>query len=331
MSGGLIAYKFGKRLGDGSFQTAYHLNQPPRVLRTAVSSLRAAHETGESLVPNYLISMLQNISAAKRAMWKCPGQDHDVCFPTTYPHQGGQTCAGCNTAKGIWRKPRGDTDSVTHYGTIATGTEVVKYAPTRDEIKDKHHAICLEMELTHMTVKEYLMCLSPDSVFHPVANSIISETMLATVCMRYLSEVDENGTQAHIHATLPLASYACKFWARHAYQTDHLPQVTNLSLNFLSNDRTRRIWSLLYNPDYPWEDRPEPYAMAPLLYYASLYGLVHTIKTMLDTGAEPSGSGGRFHNALQTTCLVGFEPIVELLLSYGAEVNAIGGLHNDAL
>lgn len=75
MSGGLIAYNFGRRLGDGSFQTAYHLNQPPRVLRTAVSSLRAAHETGESLIPNYLISMLQHISAAKRAGWKHPGQD----------------------------------------------------------------------------------------------------------------------------------------------------------------------------------------------------------------------------------------------------------------
>ena len=79
-------------------------------------------------------------------MWKYPGQDHDVCFSTTCPYQGGQTCAGCNTAKGTWRKPRDDTDPVIHYGTIATGTEAVKHAPTRDEIKDKHHTICLEME-----------------------------------------------------------------------------------------------------------------------------------------------------------------------------------------
>lgn len=187
------------------------------------------------------------------------------------------------------------------------------------------------IELTHMTVKEYLISLSLDSAFYPVADSITSEMTLATVCISYLSAVDENGTQEDIHAALPLASYACNFWARHAYQADQLPEVSDMSLKFLSHDRTRRIWSLLYNPDFPWESRPEPYAMAPPLYYASLYGLTHTVKKMLDTGAEPSASGGRFHTALQAACLVGFEPVVELLLDYGAEVNAIGGLYNDAL
>lgn len=46
----------------------------------------------------------------------------------------------------VEREERLDENPVIHYGTIASGSAVIKDALTRDEIRDKHGAICLEME-----------------------------------------------------------------------------------------------------------------------------------------------------------------------------------------
>lgn len=77
-----------------------------------------------------------------------PGQSADQLFRADYRHISGRSCTKCDPAERIDRHPknRPDTDPVIHYGVIATGSEVVKYAPTRDEIRQKHRAICLEME-----------------------------------------------------------------------------------------------------------------------------------------------------------------------------------------
>lgn len=147
-TGGFVAYNFGKKLADGSFEVAYHLNQPPRALRIALSSLEAEHELRDNHILDYIEEMTRKLSPRIRGNWTHPGPDNDVLFPANYLHQAGKTCKSCDHHQAVRRSPliRSDTTPVIHYGVIATGSEVVKHAPTRDLIRSRHNAICLEME-----------------------------------------------------------------------------------------------------------------------------------------------------------------------------------------
>lgn len=147
-TGGLVAYNFGKKLPDGSFEVAYHLNQPPRALRVALSTMEADHELRENRITEYMKQMVEKLPLGTREKWLHPGQAKDILFPANYVHQGGRSCKNCDRQKAIRRIPilRSSTTPTIHYGVIATGSEVVKHAPTRDLIGATHNAIALEME-----------------------------------------------------------------------------------------------------------------------------------------------------------------------------------------
>lgn len=101
----------------------------------------------------------------------------------------------------------------------------------------------------------------------------------------------------------------------------------------MTQDKTRRIWSLFYSPDRPWlESTPESYTLGSPIYYATLAGLTSTVATLLEHGAELSSPVGDYHNALQAASIGGHEDIVRLLLNHsGIKVNAMGGLLGNAL
>ena len=147
-SGGVVLYDFGKRLGDGSFKSMYALDRPPRPLRAALSQLEAEHQMHENRIPQYINQMLEKYPYMRRKGFAYPGQSADQLFQADYRHVPGRSCAKCDLAERIDRRPenRSDIDPVIHYGVIATGSSVVKHAPTREEIRQRHRAICLEME-----------------------------------------------------------------------------------------------------------------------------------------------------------------------------------------
>lgn len=147
-NGGVVAYDFGKKLADGSFKSIYALDRPPKPLRTAITKLEAEHRTRENRISHYINRMLGKYPYMRKMGYIYPGQSADQLFRADYRHVSGRSCAKCDSAERIDREPeeRVDTDSVIHYGVIATGSAVVKHAPTREEIHHKHKAICLEME-----------------------------------------------------------------------------------------------------------------------------------------------------------------------------------------
>jgi nucleoside phosphorylase len=147
-NGGVVAYDFGKKLADGSFKSMYALDRPPRPLRAAIAKLEAEHETRENRISQYINRMLEKYPHMRKKGYTYPGQSADRLFRADYPHVSGRSCAKCDPAERIDREPeeRADTDAVIHYGVIATSNAVVKHAPTREEIRQKHRAICLEME-----------------------------------------------------------------------------------------------------------------------------------------------------------------------------------------
>ncbi|KAF3172445.1 hypothetical protein TWF751_005714 [Orbilia oligospora] len=146
-SGGVIQYDFGRTLAEGRFQRVGCLNKPPQVLLTAVSELEAHHLTGQSQVPTYLLNLHKKCPKSSR--FKYCGQDSDHLYEATYDHIGKDTCENCDKTKLVAsRGARSSTDPQIHYGSIASGNQVMKHAATRDKLSGSENpaVLCFEME-----------------------------------------------------------------------------------------------------------------------------------------------------------------------------------------
>lgn len=146
-NGGVVVYDFGKKLGDGTFQSISILNQSPPSLLSALASIKAKHFLQESKMLSYLEDMLVKFPRLRRAGFAYPGKSHDRFFQPSYIHpKEAASCSECDASQEVYRLERLDDEPVIHYGTIASGNVVVKDASMRLQIQEKHSAICLEME-----------------------------------------------------------------------------------------------------------------------------------------------------------------------------------------
>lgn len=139
--GGVVQYDFGKTgTGGNTIRTGW-LNAPPPVLLSAVVEQRARHMRQESVMETYLLPFkrLQNFNREVAGA--------DVLFEATYDHVGKSTCEICSDEKQVRRAERKNTGAQLHYGTIASGNQVMKDGVTRDKIsKELGGVMCFEME-----------------------------------------------------------------------------------------------------------------------------------------------------------------------------------------
>ncbi|KAL3440873.1 nucleoside phosphorylase [Aspergillus insuetus] len=146
-TGGIVGYDFGKRMGDGSFKETYALNRPPRILSSAASKLLAELQMKKRLLSAPLEKMFNDYPHFRDDGYGRPSPTTDRLFERDYQHiSGGKACSKCEKTKEIDREKRVESAPRVHHGVIASGSQVVKHAPTRDDIRCKHRAICLEME-----------------------------------------------------------------------------------------------------------------------------------------------------------------------------------------
>ncbi|QKX58173.1 uncharacterized protein TRUGW13939_05294 [Talaromyces rugulosus] len=75
------------------------------------------------------------------------GQERDILFESEYEHlQGQATCDNCDQHR-VRKSPlRASLDPTIHYGTIASGNQVIKHAHTRDKFAGELGNLCFEME-----------------------------------------------------------------------------------------------------------------------------------------------------------------------------------------
>lgn len=159
-SSSVIQYDFGKSTPGGHFQHIGILNQPPTVLLTAVSHLKARQlregTNGISIIVEDTLCRYQPMVAG----FSRP-QTEDRLFQTTYDHAQNEknenTCDNCDQKQEIARSPRLSKEPHVHYGTIASGNQVIKDGQTRDRIAQKHHCLCFEMEAAG--IMNHLPCL----------------------------------------------------------------------------------------------------------------------------------------------------------------------------
>jgi nucleoside phosphorylase len=138
---GVVQYDMGKTTPSG-FERTGSLNAPPQILLAAVARVRANQLRGRSKLSEH-VAKLEGIAKFRRSK-----AGPDVLFEAAYNHEGGQTCDGCNLSRQDARQARDSGEEiVVHYGTIASGNQVMRSAAERDRVSaGLGGVLCFEME-----------------------------------------------------------------------------------------------------------------------------------------------------------------------------------------
>ena len=139
--GGVVQYDMGKLTTSG-FKRTGSLNSPPQILLAAVGKVQANEVRGKSTLSEH-VSKLQRIAKFQRSR-----AEPDILFEAAYEHEGGPTCDRCSANNQEIRQVRESGEEVAlHYGTIASGNQVMRSAAERDKVSaELGGMLCFEME-----------------------------------------------------------------------------------------------------------------------------------------------------------------------------------------
>ncbi|CAI7644574.1 unnamed protein product [Penicillium viridicatum] len=148
--GGLLQYDFGKVLQGQEFHQTGFLNQPPPILRAAVSGLQAQYEEEGHLLKESIQTVLDGNKRLKRK-YAQPPSEGDRLYESQFIHvpDSQASCAElCDDSKLILRPERteDEDDPAIHYGLIASANRVIKNALFRDKLAVEQDVLCFEME-----------------------------------------------------------------------------------------------------------------------------------------------------------------------------------------
>jgi len=138
--GGVVQYDCGKTTPSG-IERIGTLNTPPTILLNAVSKIQANHLIGRSRLSKYISSLTD------LPVFACDNAGSDILFEASYDHMGGATCDSCSKDRVIERHLRRSQEIVVHYGTIASGNQVMRDGATRNRVSAEFGGVlCFEME-----------------------------------------------------------------------------------------------------------------------------------------------------------------------------------------
>jgi nucleoside phosphorylase len=127
----VVQYNVGKLTPSGFERTGLP-NSLLQILLAAVGKVQANEVRGRSMLSEHA-SKLQRIPKFQRSR-----AGPDVLFEAAYNYKGGSTCQQCSTSKQENRQAReSDEEIVLHYGTIASGNQVMRNAAERDRVSAK--------------------------------------------------------------------------------------------------------------------------------------------------------------------------------------------------
>ncbi|EWZ28033.1 hypothetical protein FOZG_18259 [Fusarium oxysporum Fo47] len=149
--GGVFQYDFGKTIQNQSFQETGFLDQPPMVLRTAVSALKGRYELKGHRLNDDVEMALQNIK--KRRKYSRPPSSSDRLYRSdiTHPSNSSECCSmvcSDDSSHTVVRAERDEEDDypAIHYGLIASTNQLMKDALMRDKLAAEKGVLCFEME-----------------------------------------------------------------------------------------------------------------------------------------------------------------------------------------
>jgi nucleoside phosphorylase len=150
--GGVFQYDFGKTIQDQNFRITGFLNQPPTLLRAAVSDIKAEHEGEGHQLEDAINSVLER-KPKLRKKYKRPDRGSDRLYQSGHIHplddeSGCLAACGEDPSHQILRAERTDEDDnlAIHYGLIASANQLMKDALIRDKLAAEKDVLCFEME-----------------------------------------------------------------------------------------------------------------------------------------------------------------------------------------
>jgi nucleoside phosphorylase len=147
--GGVFHYDFGKSIQDQDFQHTRFLNQPPTILRTAITGIQAQYERKGHRLEEAINSILDK-NARLRRKYERPGLNMDRLFQPDVIHksQCGATSCTNDASNLVLRRERTEHEDnpAIHYGLIASANQLMKDALIRDRLAAEKDVLCFEME-----------------------------------------------------------------------------------------------------------------------------------------------------------------------------------------
>ena len=150
--GGVFEYDFGKKIQGWEFQTTAFLNQPPEILRTAMSGLKAQYEIEGHRLEETINNILKK-RPKLRKKYKRPDPSSDRLYQSTVVHPANNEAScvavcGDDPSKLISRPERAEEEDnpTIHYGLIASAKQLMKDATVRDKLAAEKGILCFEME-----------------------------------------------------------------------------------------------------------------------------------------------------------------------------------------
>lgn len=146
---GVFQYDFGKTIQERKFQYTRVMDQPPAVLRAAVSGLRSRYERKGHALDTAIENKLA-VNKRLRKRYGKPDPSSDLLFRSDFLHHGGSCEKVCSQSAGnLIHRPRRDEDEddmQIHYGLIASANSLMKDALVRDQLIRDKNVLCFEME-----------------------------------------------------------------------------------------------------------------------------------------------------------------------------------------
>lgn len=150
--GGVFQYDFGKTIQCQGFQATRFLDQPPTVLRTAVSALKAQYEADGHQIQEAIQAALDRKPRLRRN-YNQPSPDTDRLYRANviHPVEAEATCltsCGSDTSMLMVRRARDELEDnpAIYHGLIASANQLMKDAVIRDKLAQEKDVLCFEME-----------------------------------------------------------------------------------------------------------------------------------------------------------------------------------------
>ncbi|KAL5610589.1 hypothetical protein FOBRF1_006706 [Fusarium oxysporum] len=149
--GGVFQYDFGKTIQNRSFQETGFLDQPPMVLRTAVSALKGRYELKGHRLNGDVDMALKKIKKRKKYSRPLASSDRLYRSDITHPSNSSESCSvvcGDDPTHILARTERDEEDDnpAIHYGLVASANQLMKDALVRDKLAAEKSVLCFEME-----------------------------------------------------------------------------------------------------------------------------------------------------------------------------------------
>jgi nucleoside phosphorylase len=147
---GVFQYDFGKTIQNKAFVYTSVLDQPPVALRTAISKLEGDYELEGHTIEETINGILSKNPRLQQNYGR-PSSLTDQLFKPHLTHD--SICCregGCvsNYNNIVTRAERTQLEGAIkiHYGTIASGNQLIKDALIRDKLSGEKDILCFEME-----------------------------------------------------------------------------------------------------------------------------------------------------------------------------------------